>query len=177
MTNIKAKKLQWLQVKPEVYENFAYESKIELLYFYNIIPKYKITQINHNIIAMFLAGEKSFGLKHWCDNIEDAIDVCENHYSSLNQRNLENEENMPYIKQEKRDKLDPFLNKIKEEIETGGDINYCITKLCIEYVKKFGKNYKNLSECISTMECAKEEFYRKHIAPYEDLKEKENGGI
>ncbi|MFW6242766.1 MAG: DUF6899 family protein [bacterium] len=84
---------------------------------------------------------------------------------------------MPYLKKEKRNKFDHALLILNEEIENGADINYCITKLCILFIKKFGKNYKNLSECISSMECAKNEFYRKQIAPYENLKERENGEI
>jgi hypothetical protein len=40
-----------------------------------------------------------------------------------------------------------------------------------------GKNYKHINEIIGVLECAKQEFYRRVAAPYEDTKIQENGDV
>lgn len=84
---------------------------------------------------------------------------------------------MPYINKHKRKLLDPHLNELGEELTTGGDINYCIVKMCLKFIKNTSESYQHYAECLAAIEGAKQELYRKHIAPYEDIKEKENGGI
>ena len=84
---------------------------------------------------------------------------------------------MPYIKQVDRNKLNVELDKISEQINTGGELNYVFTFLCKRFVESKGKNYSNYSTCVSSLECAKIEFYRRFIAPYEDIKIKENGDV
>ncbi len=84
---------------------------------------------------------------------------------------------MPYIGQSKRLPLDKFLFQIKFYLENGGDLNYCFTKLCHMYMEKYGKSYKNYADCLAALEGAKLEFYRKKVAPYEDIKEKDNGPV
>jgi hypothetical protein len=84
---------------------------------------------------------------------------------------------MPYIKQENRPK---FKNKAKELgqlAEVAGDLNYIITEMVHEFIKKKGKNYANLNEVMGALECCKLELYRKIAAPYEDDKIKENGDV
>jgi len=84
---------------------------------------------------------------------------------------------MPYIIQDKRSL---FLNDIKnivKNIETEGELNYVFSKICHELIDKTGISYKNLATCISALENAKLEFYRKVVAPYEDKKEIENGKV
>jgi len=84
---------------------------------------------------------------------------------------------MPYIKAKDRKKLDMTIDLLSDKIETGGEFNYVISRLAIDFSKQLGNNYKAFSDAISTMECAKLEFYRKCVAPYEDIKEKENGKL
>ena len=84
---------------------------------------------------------------------------------------------MPYIKKEDRKKFYPHLGNLADEIETDGDLNYCITKLLHLFIKKHGKNYANLARCIGSLKCVSMEFYRRVVAPYEDIKIKENGDI
>ena len=84
---------------------------------------------------------------------------------------------MPYIKQDKRDALDPHLAELAREVTTEGELNYCIYKLSCLLIDKMGESYGNYSLCSSAMEHAKLEWYRRRVAPYEDKKIKENGDI
>ena len=84
---------------------------------------------------------------------------------------------MPYIKKEKRKFFDPGLSEVFDGLENPGDLNYCFSKLCNEFINLHGKNYTNFNACIGALESAKLELYRRHIAPYEDEKIKENGDI
>ncbi len=84
---------------------------------------------------------------------------------------------MPYIKQEERLKLDEKIESLNTNIETEGQLNYVITRLCIRYLQKNGTCYKVLNIIDGVLDCAKQEFYRRFIAPYEDKKIKENGDV
>lgn len=87
---------------------------------------------------------------------------------------------MPYIKKEQR----RFWNGIIEEIEanfdntdiSAGDLNYFISRLIWRQLEQT-KNYARANELIGALECIKQEFYRRQIAPYEDKKINENGDI
>jgi hypothetical protein len=91
---------------------------------------------------------------------------------------------MPYIKQEKRDVLDPaiktLLNSLRE-LESddplndmGGNLNYSITVLL---KRIYGQKYSEMAEAVSVLEMAKLEYYRTVAGPYEAQKEFENGSV
>lgn len=87
---------------------------------------------------------------------------------------------MPYIKQEKRDELKNILDQIERLslIEIGpGELNFLITKLIHQYVEDNNISYKILNDIIGALDNAKEEFRRRVINPYEDLKIVENGDV
>ena len=84
---------------------------------------------------------------------------------------------MPYIRKEERKAFDNSLKTLSALINTEGQMNYCFYKLCLNWVKLVGKNYNSLSTCISVLENAKLEFYRRQVASYEDKKIIENGDI
>lgn len=84
---------------------------------------------------------------------------------------------MPYIKPERRTLFDAHLEACAGQILNEGDFNYCIYKLASLLVERTGESYQNLSMCSSAMEHAKLEWYRKRVAPYEELKIAENGDI
>ena len=84
---------------------------------------------------------------------------------------------MPYIKQKYRKVFDESLSNIGSNIEDPGDLNYCFSILMKHYLFLHGKSYKTLNDCIGVLEAAKLEFYRRDVAPYENLKIKENGDI
>lgn len=89
---------------------------------------------------------------------------------------------MPYIKQEDRKKfLVPLMNL---NPTTPGELNYCISMLCHQYLKdtsengdKYSARYQKHNDVIGALEGAKMEFYRRMTAPYEDKVIETNGDI
>ena len=84
---------------------------------------------------------------------------------------------MPYIPEKRRNVFDPLLEQLSREVQTQGELNYCIYKLSRLTAQRMGYSYDNLSMCSSAMEHAKLEWYRKVLAPYEDEKIREHGDI
>ena len=84
---------------------------------------------------------------------------------------------MPYIKKSRRQLFDKELKILGNRIESGGDLNYCISVLAKIFVERHGEKYKTLENIIGCLECSKLEFYRTNVSPYEDKKIKENGDI
>jgi hypothetical protein len=78
---------------------------------------------------------------------------------------------MPYIREQYKEILENDTPK------NPGELNYKITKTCIEYLHNEGTSYKTINEIIGVLECAKMEFYRRIAVPYENLKKKENGDV
>jgi len=81
---------------------------------------------------------------------------------------------MPYILQEYRQPV------LEAGPDTAGELNYFITNTILDYIdERDGQhfNYDRLNEVIGVLECVKQEFYRKVIAPYEDRKCLENGEV
>ena len=84
---------------------------------------------------------------------------------------------MPYITQSRRRELAPILNPILDIIQacSKGDINYIITRIV---AKKYAKHvYEERSEGASVLQDAHDEYYRRVVAPYEDIKREENGDV
>jgi hypothetical protein len=98
---------------------------------------------------------------------------------SANLQNISNwRTNMPYIPKEDRVKIDAALSLVG--IYNPGDLNYAITRLVHNYIDSFvrkGGGYSMLNEIVGVLECAKQEFYRTVVAPYEEKKRLENGDI
>jgi hypothetical protein len=96
---------------------------------------------------------------------------------------------MPYIKQQDRKKFTisskelpsnqgiDTLEHIANVSENAGDLNFAITKILKQYIKKKGICYANHNEIIGMLDCCKAEWYRKEVVPYEDFKENENGSV
>lgn len=86
---------------------------------------------------------------------------------------------MPYIKQEDRKELDLLIKALCDTITTGGELNYTITKLVLDYSKHNTnfRSYGNYAEALGHLEASKLEFYRRAISPYEDSKIVENGDV
>jgi hypothetical protein len=85
---------------------------------------------------------------------------------------------MPYIKKEDRIDLDECINDLEMYInnEKPGELCYVIYKVLNDLTKE-NKCFKTMSSLISEVECAKLEFYRRIVAPYEDKKIEENGDV
>ncbi len=91
---------------------------------------------------------------------------------------------MPYIKKERRTAITKHgsagsvgLNIDALEIESVGELNFAITKLCLDFLEKDGRAYRSFNEIVGVLECVKLEFYRKAVVEYEDEKIKENGDV
>ena len=90
---------------------------------------------------------------------------------------------MPYISKKSRLKIEYCANKINaikaliNVIETEGDLNYVITRLCHEFLNKKGEKYSIYNTIIGVLECAKLELYRRKVSFYEEKKIKENGDV
>jgi hypothetical protein len=81
---------------------------------------------------------------------------------------------MPYIPQEDRWDLRPVSSS---RALSPGELNYQFTELCKLYLRTNGTSYGRINDVIGALEGAKQEFYRRVAAPYEDEKIKENGDV
>ena len=78
---------------------------------------------------------------------------------------------MPYIKYERRTAL-----AAGQFPQNAGELNYMFTKLIREYWMR-NQSYQTANDIIGALEGAKLEFYRRTVAPYEDIKIAENGDL
>jgi hypothetical protein len=82
---------------------------------------------------------------------------------------------MPYIRKEYRPEIDHLVNLLFGAIhDSGGSIdfgriNYAVSKLLWMVFKHLG-NYDGANSIVGVLECIKQEFYRRKVSPYEDLK-------
>lgn len=87
---------------------------------------------------------------------------------------------MPYIKQKDRPAIDNLVAPLIEHLKNlpepvqDGSVNYLVTKILKEL---YPTKYFDLNRAIGVLECIKQEFYRRSVAPYEDEKIKENGDV
>ena len=89
---------------------------------------------------------------------------------------------MPYIKRERREAIRPCElpgdNVIDvSEIQTSGELNFAMTELAKAFLKRYNTTYGTINEIMGAFEGAKNEFYRRVAAPYEDRKIQENGDV
>lgn len=85
---------------------------------------------------------------------------------------------MPYIATHRRvvmDDRDPQTDT--RPPVTARELNYKITKLCIEYLTVWGLSYTQINDILGALEGAKLEFYRRVAIPYENGKIRENGDV
>lgn len=91
---------------------------------------------------------------------------------------------MPYVRQEARDRFEheaieeimASFAKVSEIHIAPGEVNYIISTIIWEL---FDRNpcYSTANDLMGVLECVKQEFYRRKVAPYEDEKIKENGDL
>jgi hypothetical protein len=86
---------------------------------------------------------------------------------------------MPYIKQ--KDRVDIIRRRNSNgEVrlpQTAGELNYAITLLLLDFITKHGKSYQTFNDITGAIENCKLEFYRRVVAPYEDIKIQDNGDV
>jgi hypothetical protein len=90
---------------------------------------------------------------------------------------------MPYIQQDERKRYDKDIINLVENLvdhrrgeASVGEVNYVISSIIWELFE-CRKSYTTANNLMGVLECVKQEFYRKQVAPYEDKKIKENGDI
>ena len=84
---------------------------------------------------------------------------------------------MPYLKTEQKIYFDDLLVRLKRHsISTSGELNFLITELVKQFLKD-GYNYEKLNAVVGALECAKTEFQRRIVGPYENLKISINGDV
>lgn len=83
---------------------------------------------------------------------------------------------MPYIKQEYRNNFDSEIKELVKNIVDPGDLCYVVYKLLNDLTNR-GRSFRGMSSLIAEVECAKLEFYRRVVAPYEDQKIFDNGDV
>jgi hypothetical protein len=79
---------------------------------------------------------------------------------------------MPYVTQETRTRLDAG-----GEPETPGEVNYVLTRIVTSYVARKGLSYATINDLLGALTGAREEFYRRVAAPYEDDAIARNGDV
>lgn len=75
---------------------------------------------------------------------------------------------MPYIEPERRKPIDEAFEDLR--ITDDGELNYAMSKLAIRYLATStagAPRYSDYAAVIAAFECAKAEFIRMHLVPYE----------
>lgn len=80
---------------------------------------------------------------------------------------------MPYIPQ--KDRAD--LMFAKKEADKPGELNFLLSLVISNYIKRKGISYTALNEVIGVLSCLSLELYRRMVAVYEDKKMTENGDV
>lgn len=88
---------------------------------------------------------------------------------------------MPYIKEKDKSKFELGPEGATTGLYFGatsaGELNYCLTKVVLNYLNTKGKCYQTINDIRGALEGAKLEFERRIAYPYEDKKIKENGDV
>lgn len=79
---------------------------------------------------------------------------------------------MPYITKQE---IDALAEKDTPPA-TAGQLNFCITTLCLDFLGT-APRYQDYNDVIGALEACKLEFYRRAVAPYEDVKKDSNGDV
>lgn len=79
---------------------------------------------------------------------------------------------MPYITKEARRRIFE-----EENATTPGELNYMFTILALDYLDSKHETYQTINDIIGALECCKQEFYRRIVVPYEELKLRSNGDV
>lgn len=83
---------------------------------------------------------------------------------------------MPYIEPIDRVKFNELIQEAGK-LENCGELNYVISKVCLQYLNKKGLKYQHINDIIGALEGSKLELYRRVASPYENLKIESNGDI
>jgi hypothetical protein len=89
---------------------------------------------------------------------------------------------MPYIQPEIREEINKEVQDLLDMLQPalGGDvddgtINYVISTILNKFYNK--QSYKTMQRAIGILACVQQEYYRKVMVPYENLKCEKNGEV
>lgn len=90
---------------------------------------------------------------------------------------------MPYISPKQRELIDPYINNLIQgitkamvaNIDIDGIANYVITKLLLRLFPQ--RRYATMARALGCIAAVGLEFYRRHVAPYENTKIAESGDV
>jgi hypothetical protein len=78
---------------------------------------------------------------------------------------------MPYIPEQSRTELRDAALSLGVQCKNWDELNYTITQTLLSFFSsKNGRYYEDYMEIIDTLECIKQEFYRRAVGPGEDIK-------
>lgn len=60
---------------------------------------------------------------------------------------------------------------------TVGELDYALTVLCLQYIGEYPYTFEKLNSIVGVLDNVKDEFRRRILHPYEDLKRVENGDV
>jgi len=86
---------------------------------------------------------------------------------------------MPYVDKETRELLNREISELLidlEEYNEPGNINYVLSNI-IWHLFNLNPCYETANSLLGVLEAVKQEFYRRKVAPYEDLKIGQNGDL
>lgn len=86
---------------------------------------------------------------------------------------------MPYIAPTpNREEIDPHLTEaLFASIQNPGDLNYVVTRLSLQLLMREGVNYVNAAGIKGALADVSDEFYRRFMGDYENLKIEQNGDV
>jgi len=83
---------------------------------------------------------------------------------------------MPYIKREKRPRYDKVLDQVPE-IESKGELEYCIFKLMGKYMSTRERRYSNLHDTVYAAQHCADEYRRRFLDRREEDAMDSNGDV
>lgn len=91
---------------------------------------------------------------------------------------------MPYIPKIQRKchenaikKIVDNLVKLENENDVEGNFNYVVSSIIKRYLDETGIRYYKCNKFVGALACISDEFYRRMVAPYENLAIEKNGDI
>lgn len=80
---------------------------------------------------------------------------------------------MPYIEKGVRSAIDSG----RMQPRTVGELTYVMTRVALRYVEDHGTSFTVFAAVLAALDATAREFYRRMVAPYEDIKIEENGDV
>jgi hypothetical protein len=84
---------------------------------------------------------------------------------------------MPYTEKPKRTVITALVDRMMSQIVEPGDLTYAMFLICKRYMQMYGPRYRTLHSIMGCLDCTSKEFYRRYVAPAEDLAMEKNGDV